>query len=126
MRSSCAPRSTLAGFAGAFFAHKTGTVSYESFRYTESVTLLAAVVLGGMGTVPGAVLGAALLFTLPEKLREFADYRLLLFGLALILIMRFRPQGLVPDRHRRAELAPDPEDEHLVADIPVSRTEVPA
>ena len=125
---------TLAGFAGAFFAHKTGTVSYESFRFTESVTLLAAVVLGGMGTVPGAVLGAALLFALPEKLREFADYRLLMFGIALVLIMRFRPQGLVPDRHRRAELAPDPADEHLVAGTADgttggttgTRTEVPA
>ena len=123
---------TLAGFAGAFFAHKTGTVSYESFRFTESVTLLAAVVLGGMGTVPGAVLGAALLFTLPEKLREFSDYRLLLFGIALVLIMRFRPQGLVPDRHRRAELAHDPADEHLVegtagtGDTPPARKEVPA
>lgn len=98
---------TIAGFAGAFFAHKTGTVSYESFKFLESVTLLAAVILGGMGTIPGAVLGASILFVLPEKLREFADYRLLLFGIALILIMRFRPQGLVPDSHRRAELAPD-------------------
>jgi branched-chain amino acid transport system permease protein len=98
---------TLAGFAGAFFAHKTATVSYESFRFLESVTLLAAVILGGMGTIPGAVLGASILFVLPEKLREFSDYRLLLFGIALILIMRFRPQGLVPDSHRRAELAPD-------------------
>jgi branched-chain amino acid transport system permease protein len=117
---------TLAGFAGAYFAHKTGTVSYESFRYTESVTLLAAVVLGGMGTVPGAVLGAALLFALPEKLREFADYRLLLFGLALILIMRFRPQGLVPDKHRRAELAHDPVDEPPPGGVAATRTEVPA
>jgi branched-chain amino acid transport system permease protein len=97
----------LAGLAGAVFAHKTGTVSYESFRFLESVTLLAAVILGGMGTIPGAVLGASVLFVLPEKLREFADYRLLLFGLALIVIMRYRPQGLVPDAHRRAELAPD-------------------
>ena len=117
---------TLAGFAGAFFAHKTGTVSYESFRFTESVTLLAAVVLGGMGTVPGAVLGAALLFALPEKLREFADYRLLLFGIALILIMRFRPQGLVPDKHRRAELAPDTVDEPPAGGTAATRTEVPA
>jgi branched-chain amino acid transport system permease protein len=117
---------TIAGFAGAFFAHKTGTVSYESFRFTESVTLLASVVLGGMGTVPGAVLGAALLFTLPEKLREFADYRLLMFGIALILIMRFRPQGLVPDKHRRAELAPDPADEVLVDGTAAARAEVPA
>jgi branched-chain amino acid transport system permease protein len=96
---------TLAGLAGAIFVHKLGTASYESFRFLESVTLLAAVILGGMGTIPGAVLGASLLFVLPEKLREFEDYRLLVFGLALILIMRFRPQGLVPDRVRRAELA---------------------
>jgi branched-chain amino acid transport system permease protein len=99
----------LAGLAGAFYAHKTATASYESFRFIESVTLLAAVILGGMGTIPGAVLGASILFVLPEKLREFSDYRLLLFGIALILIMRFRPQGLVPDVHRRAELVPDPE-----------------
>jgi branched-chain amino acid transport system permease protein len=91
---------TLAGFAGAFFAHKTGTVSYESFRFTESVTLLAAVILGGMGTVPGAVLGASLLFVLPEKLREFADYRLLLFG------PRPHPDHAVPPAGPRARPAP--------------------
>jgi branched-chain amino acid transport system permease protein len=95
----------LAGLAGAVFAHKTSTVAYDSFQFLESVTLLAAVVLGGMGTIPGAVLGASLLFVLPEKLREFNDYRLMMFGLALVLIMRFRPQGLVPDRIRRAEFA---------------------
>jgi branched-chain amino acid transport system permease protein len=107
----------LAGLAGAFYAHKTATASYESFRFIESVTLLAAVILGGMGTIPGAVLGASILFVLPEKLREFSDYRLLLFGTALVLIMRFRPQGLVPDAHRRAELAPGT-DEPTVA-LPV-------
>jgi branched-chain amino acid transport system permease protein len=96
---------TLAGLAGAIFVHKLGTASYDSFKFLESVTLLAAVILGGMGTIPGAVLGASLLFVLPEKLREFQDYRLFFFGLALILIMRFRPQGLVPDRVRRAEFA---------------------
>ncbi|HEY3261823.1 MAG TPA: hypothetical protein VGJ95_16420 [Pseudonocardiaceae bacterium] len=96
---------STAGLSGAVFAHKLGTVSYESFKFLESVTLISAVILGGMGTIPGAVLGASLLFVLPEKLREFSDYRLLLFGLALVLIMRFRPQGLVPDKHRRAELA---------------------
>ncbi|HEU4349047.1 MAG TPA: hypothetical protein VFR35_14815 [Actinoplanes sp.] len=96
---------TTAGLSGAVFAHKLGTVSYESFKFLESVTLISAVILGGMGSIPGAVLGASLLFVLPEKLREFSDYRLMLFGLALVLIMRFRPQGLVPDRHRRAEFA---------------------
>ena len=105
----------LAGVAGAVFAHKTSTVAYDSFQFIESVTLLAAVILGGMGSIPGAVLGASLLLVLPEKLREFSEYRLLLFGLALVLIMRFRPQGLVPDAHRRAELAKDaPDEEPLV------------
>ncbi|OLR94499.1 branched-chain amino acid ABC transporter permease [Actinokineospora bangkokensis] len=101
---------TLAGLAGAIFAHKLTLASYDSFKFLESVTLLAAVILGGMGTIPGAVLGASLLFVLPEKLREFNDARLLIFGLALILIMRFRPQGLVPDRVRRAELAGETAD----------------
>ncbi|RSM79393.1 branched-chain amino acid ABC transporter permease [Kibdelosporangium aridum] len=104
----------LAGIAGAVFAHKTSTVGYESFLFMESVTLLAAVILGGMGSIPGAVLGASLLFVLPEKLRAFSDYRLLLFGLALILIMRFRPQGLIPDRHRRAELAGEDAEGHAL------------
>jgi branched-chain amino acid transport system permease protein len=75
------------------------------------------VILGGMGTIPGAVLGASILFVLPEKLREFSDYRLLLFGIALILIMRFRPQGLVPDAHRRAELAPEAEAPTVVLPV---------
>jgi branched-chain amino acid transport system permease protein len=96
---------TLAGLAGAVFAHKLGSASYDAYSFLESVTLLAAVILGGMGSIPGAVLGASLLFVLPEKLREFDNYRLLVFGVALILIMRFRPQGLVPDRIRRAEFA---------------------
>jgi branched-chain amino acid transport system permease protein len=115
---------TLAGLAGAIFVHKLGTASYDSFKFLESVTLLAAVILGGMGTIPGAVLGASLLFVLPEKLREFDDFRLFFFGLALVFIMRFRPQGLVPDRHRRAELAGETaegksietEEEHAVLD----------
>jgi len=120
---------TVAGLAGAVFAHKLGTVSYESFKFLESVTLISAVILGGMGSIPGAVLGASLLFVLPEKLREFSEYRLLLFGLALVLIMRFRPQGLVPDRHRRAELAGEdiegrPLDETVTdeAHLPSART----
>ncbi|GAA3438507.1 branched-chain amino acid ABC transporter permease [Kutzneria kofuensis] len=96
---------TTAGLAGAVFAHKLATASYDSFQFNWSVTLLAAVILGGMGTIPGAVLGAALLTVLPEELRQFQNFRLLVFGLALVVIMRFRPQGLIADRHRRAELA---------------------
>jgi branched-chain amino acid transport system permease protein len=108
---------TLAGLAGAIFVHKLSTASYDSFKFLESVTLLAAVILGGMGTIPGAVLGASLLFVLPEKLREFQDYRLFFFGLALILIMRFRPQGVVPDRVRRAEFAGETPDGKSIEEI---------
>ncbi|MFS8098527.1 hypothetical protein LFM09_15460 [Lentzea alba] len=116
----------LAGLAGAVFAHKNGTVSYESFKFLESVTLLAAVILGGMGSIPGAVLGAALLFVLPEKLRDFEEYRLMIFGLALILIMRFRPQGLIPDRHRRAELADEDVGGAAVDEVHASSKEAKA
>ncbi|TDV42580.1 branched-chain amino acid ABC transporter permease [Actinophytocola oryzae] len=112
---------TLAGLAGSIFVHKLGTASYDSFKFLESVTLLAAVILGGMGTIPGAVLGASLLFVLPEKLREFQDYRLFFFGIALILIMRFRPQGIVPDRVRRAEFAGETADGRSIEEIEEQR-----
>ena len=94
----------LAGAAGTVNAHFGGQVSPDSYRFYESITLIAAVVLGGMGTVTGALLGSTLLIVIPEKLRAFQDPRLLLFGLALIVMMRFRPEGIVASRRRRAEL----------------------
>ena len=94
----------LAGAAGTVNAHVTTQVSPDSYTFLESILLVAAVVLGGMGTVPGALLGSTALFVIPEKLRSFQDKRLLLFGAALILVMRFRPEGLVPSRRRRREL----------------------
>jgi branched-chain amino acid transport system permease protein len=100
----------LAGCAGTVNAHVTTQVSPDSYTFLESILLVAAVVLGGMGTVPGALLGSAALFVLPEKLRSFQDKRLLLFGAALILLMRFRPEGLVPSRRRRRELREEAAD----------------
>ncbi len=94
----------LAGAAGTVNAHVTTQVSPDSYTFVESILLVAAVVLGGMGTVPGALLGSAALFVIPEKLRAFQDRRLLLFGIALIVMMRFRPEGLVPSRRRQREL----------------------
>lgn len=94
----------LAGVAGTVNSHVTSQVSPDSYTFIESILLVAAVVLGGMGTVPGALLGSTLLFVIPEKLRAFQNTRLLLFGIALILIMRFRPQGLIPSRRRTREL----------------------
>ena len=94
---------TLAGASGTVQAHVATQVSPDSFVFLNSVFLLAAVVLGGMGTVPGAVLGSAILLAVPEKLRAFQDYRLLIFGVALIIIMRFRPEGLIASKRRQRE-----------------------
>jgi branched-chain amino acid transport system permease protein len=94
----------LAGAAGTVNAHVTTQVSPDSYTFVESILLVAAVVLGGMGTVPGALLGSTALFVIPEKLRSFQDKRLLLFGAALILMMRFRPEGMVASRRRQREL----------------------
>ena len=97
----------MAGVAGTVNSHVTSQVSPDSYTFIESILLVAAVVLGGMGTVPGALLGSTLLFVIPEKLRAFQQSRLLLFGIALILIMRFRPQGLIPSRRRTREFHQD-------------------
>jgi branched-chain amino acid transport system permease protein len=67
-------------------------------------------VLGGIGNPPGVVLGAVILTFLPEKLRDFSDIRFLIFGIALVLIMRFRPEGLLPSARRRRELHATGED----------------
>ena len=89
---------------GCLFAAKQGTISPDSFDFILSVMVLAMIVLGGLGSIPGAILGAFVLTILPELLREFAVYRMLLFGLALILMMLFRPQGLLGDIRHRDEL----------------------
>jgi len=93
----------LAGAAGTVYAHVLKVTEPNSFTFIESATLLAAVILGGMGTVPGALLGASVLYLLPEKLRFLQDLRLLVFGMALVLIMRFRPEGLIPSKRRARE-----------------------
>jgi branched-chain amino acid transport system permease protein len=88
----------LAGFAGAFFATRQGFISPESFTFQESATVLAIVVLGGMGSQLGVVLAAIILVTLPEFGREFAQFRMLLFGAAMVGIMIWRPRGLFANR----------------------------
>jgi branched-chain amino acid transport system permease protein len=86
------------GIAGAFFATQQGFVSPESFGFMESVTITAIVVLGGMGSQMGIVLAAILMIGLPEFFRFMQEYRNLAFGAAMIVIMRFRPQGLISAR----------------------------
>lgn len=94
----------IAGIAGCVFAAKQTIVTPDSFDFVLSVLILAMVVLGGMGNIWGSVLGALILGILPELLREFASYRMLLFGLLMILMMIFRPQGILGNPIIRREL----------------------
>ncbi|MBZ0334822.1 hypothetical protein MARI_33360 [Marinobacter sp. JH2] len=88
----------FAGFAGTVFASKQGFISPESFVFLESAIILAIVVLGGMGSQIGVILAAIAVTILPELAREFSDFRMLVFGAAMVLMMVWRPQGLMPMR----------------------------
>ncbi len=89
---------TFGGFAGSFFATRQGFISPESFTFIESAIVLAIVVLGGMGSQLGIVLAAILLIGMPEWFRELAEFRMLAFGGAMVLIMIWRPRGLLAHR----------------------------
>src|SRR5262249_24453564 len=88
----------LGGFAGVFFAARQGFISPESFTFAESAVVLAIVVLGRSGSQFGVVLAACVLVLLPELGRSFSEYRMLLFGAAMIGIMVWRPGGLLSRR----------------------------
>jgi branched-chain amino acid transport system permease protein len=94
----------FSGLAGAFFATIVGSIYPHSFTLLISINVLGVVIVGGMGSIPGAVIGAIALVGLPEILREFSEFRLLLFGAALVLMMLIRPEGLLPEARRRLEL----------------------
>ncbi len=82
----------------------------DNFLFTESINVLAMVIIGGMGSLLGVILGAAIIVALPEIFRDFALYRLLAFGLMLMVLMIFRPQGLLPrGLSPRASSAQEPE-----------------
>ena len=113
---------SFGGIAGCMFASMQGFVSPESFSLTESILVLCMVVLGGMGNIPGVILGALLLSVFPELLRALVvplqqtlfgevildpeGIRMLMFGFALVLVMIFRPEGVWPSALRRRELRP--------------------
>jgi len=96
------------GFGGAFFATRQGFISPESFTFIESAVILAIVVLGGMGSQIGVVFGAILLIGLPEVFRELSQYRMLAFGAAMVIIMVWRPRGLLAHREPTLRLAARP------------------
>lgn len=87
--------SAMAGAAGALFAHFDGYLNPKSFEFIKSFEILIMVILGGLGSIVGAVLGAITLTVLPELLRQFAEYRMIIYSLLLIILMITRPQGLL-------------------------------
>ena len=136
---------TTGGLAGWIYASKVGFINPDGFPFFLSVIILSAVVLGGMGSIPGVIAGAFAIAFVPEYLRDVAagrtitdflntltgghvedvaEYRVLLFGFALVVMMIFRPQGLIPSRQRAAELAEAGETSGLAA-TPVTTHEAP-
>jgi branched-chain amino acid transport system permease protein len=96
---------------GAFFATLLGSIFPASFELQVSINVLAVLVLGGMGSIPGVFIGAFVLVGLPELLREFGEFRLLIFGAVLVAIMVLKPEGLLPNVRRRRELHVDEVEE---------------
>jgi branched-chain amino acid transport system permease protein len=102
----------IGSLGGIFFGVKIGSVFPASFGILVSIQALALIILGGMGNVWGVVVGALVLVGLPELLREFEEYRLLLYGAILVALMILKPEGLLPSARRRAEL----HEEEMVED----------
>jgi branched-chain amino acid transport system permease protein len=94
---------TWAGFVGCILAAKTTFINPASFTFMESAMILSIVVLGGMGSIVGVIVGAFILILMPEYLRAFSEYRMLAFGAAMVLIMVFRPQGIISSMKQHYE-----------------------
>jgi branched-chain amino acid transport system permease protein len=99
----------FAGLAGSIFATMLGTIYPHSFQLIISINILALIIVGGIGSLPGVALGAAVLIGLPEALREFGEFRFLFYGLAIIAVMRIKPEGLWPSAAKRREMLIDAE-----------------
>jgi branched-chain amino acid transport system permease protein len=99
----------FAGLAGSIFAVMLGTIYPHSFQLIISINILALIIVGGMGSLPGVALGAIVLIGLPEMLREFGEFRYLFYGLAIVAVMRLKPEGLWPSASKRRELRIDAE-----------------
>lgn len=102
---------SFASVAGVLYVGYSGFINPEACTFESSVMILAMVILGGLGSIPGVLLGAALLYLIPTLMRDYlpaiADYRLLLFGIIMVLMMIFRPQGLLGSRRHQLEIQPD-------------------
>jgi branched-chain amino acid transport system permease protein len=92
---------------GVIFAAKTTFINPASFTFLESAMILAIVVLGGMGSIVGVSIAALILILLPEYLRAFSEFRMLIFGAIMVIMMVFRPQGIVANVRRSYKFQPD-------------------
>lgn len=103
--SAFALGSCWAGFAGVIFAAKTTFINPSSFTFMESAMILSMVVLGGMGSISGVIIAAIILILAPEYLRAFSEYRMLIFGAIMVIMMIFRPQGLISGERRHYRIS---------------------
>ena len=102
-----------AGFsalAGAIFAARLGNIFPHSFNLIVSINALSLIIVGGLGSIPGVIVGSLILVGMPELLREFTEYRFLMYGILLIIMMLFRPEGFLPEETRKRELRGDDDD----------------
>lgn len=113
----------FAGLSGAIFAAKIGAAYPQSFHLLVSINVLALIIVGGMGSIPGVIVGALALVGLPELLREFAEFRLLVYGVVLVVMMLYRPEGLLPSEAARREMH---EDENVTEESALAQPAEPA
>lgn len=106
----------FSGLSGSILAAKLGTIYPHSFALLISINVLALIIVGGMGSIPGVFVGGLLLAGVPELLREFAEYRLLIYGALLVVMMQVRPEGFWPEATHKRELHEDSVDVELVAE----------
>ena len=94
----------FAGLGGALFASQNRSIGPEDFVLMVSINVVALIIVGGMGSIPGVIAGAFVLKGLPEILRQLQDYRIMTFGALLVVMMLIRPEGLIPSRRRSLEI----------------------
>ncbi|MEI8025173.1 MAG: high-affinity branched-chain amino acid ABC transporter permease LivM [Pseudomonadota bacterium] len=104
--SAFAMGASIAGVAGVFFASYQGFINPTSFSFFESALILAIVVLGGLGSIPGVIMAAIVLTVLPELLRQFAEYRILIFGISMVGMMIWKPRGMMANVRARLKVKP--------------------
>jgi branched-chain amino acid transport system permease protein len=105
----------FAGLSGSIFASQLASVFPHSFSLIISVNVLCLIIIGGLGSIPGVVIGALILVGLPELLREFSEFRFLIYGALLVMMMLLKPEGFWPSEVRQRELRTQEEIDSTVA-----------